>query len=513
MDSLLMVLNKAQTNLQKLQVLKALSGEAENADIRSAQIYARQALDIAKSMKDEKVMAEYLALVARNEYFLGNYNEALDLYLKALMIYEKLKDPRGLIAVNVNLGAIYDRLSDDERALNYYKQALQDLNTKGKEILEKNPEYKTVLYNNIASLYNKQGDSIRYRQYIDEALKLSLHGKDLKTLGVIYNNLGLQSLEKNNFKQAKLHLQKSIQNRILINDLDGLAKSYHFMTSFYDRINQLDSAEWFARKSLEIAKKIGSLETQMNASRTLWEIYEKQNKHPEALLYHKLYTQFNDSIKNDKIIRQAAQIQANYDFAKFEKKVQFDKQRTNFIYILIIITLLFLIVLAILLLVLRHSHNKRTLLENKQLEDEIHLKNKEFATNVMYLVRKNELLNDVATKLLTIKEKVHPDLRSSLQSIIIDLQNEVDHEIWQEFEFRFQQVHNNFYERLREKHSDLSPSELRICAFLRLNMSSKEIAAITYQNVKSIEVARARIRKKFNLTNTDANLIQYLAEF
>ena len=59
---------------------------------------------------------------------------------------------------------------------------------------------------------------------------------------------------------------------------------------------------------------------------------------------------------------------------------------------------------------------------------------------------------------------------------------------------------------------DLSPGELKICTFLKLNMSSKEISAITRQSVKSIEVARTRIRKKMNLTNQDVNLVSFLME-
>jgi DNA-binding CsgD family transcriptional regulator len=64
---------------------------------------------------------------------------------------------------------------------------------------------------------------------------------------------------------------------------------------------------------------------------------------------------------------------------------------------------------------------------------------------------------------------------------------------------------------LNEKFPDLSPSERRLCAFLKLDMTTKEISAITHQNAKSIDVARTRLRKKLNLTGTDHNLITFLA--
>jgi len=86
-----------------------------------------------------------------------------------------------------------------------------------------------------------------------------------------------------------------------------------------------------------------------------------------------------------------------------------------------------------------------------------------------------------------------------------------DNDTWKEFELRFNQLHSDFYNTLRRLYPDLSPADEKLCAFLRLNMSSKEIAAITRQSVKSVEVARARLRKKLNLTNTASNLVTHLS--
>jgi hypothetical protein len=71
--------------------------------------------------------------------------------------------------------------------------------------------------------------------------------------------------------------------------------------------------------------------------------------------------------------------------------------------------------------------------------------------------------------------------------VIRDLERTRDSSIWNEFELRFNQVHNTFYQKLNEKSPDLSPNEQRLCAFLRLNMTTKEIASITGQSIRSIE--------------------------
>ena len=82
---------------------------------------------------------------------------------------------------------------------------------------------------------------------------------------------------------------------------------------------------------------------------------------------------------------------------------------------------------------------------------------------------------------------------------------------WKEFELRFGQVHKSFYQNLSAKFPDLSPNEKKICAFLRLNMTTKDIALITYKNVNTINQARKRLRKKMDIS-TDVNLITLLSE-
>lgn len=81
---------------------------------------------------------------------------------------------------------------------------------------------------------------------------------------------------------------------------------------------------------------------------------------------------------------------------------------------------------------------------------------------------------------------------------------------WKEFETQFVQVHPDFYKRLFEKYPDLTSYEQRICAFLRMNLNTKEISSITGRSAKSIEVTRSRIRKKLNLSRR-SNLSSFLA--
>ncbi|MOA30278.1 hypothetical protein D3C78_1513540 [compost metagenome] len=130
----------------------------------------------------------------------------------------------------------------------------------------------------------------------------------------------------------------------------------------------------------------------------------------------------------------------------------------------------------------------------------------------MHLIQKNELIDNISEKLLEIKLKTRDESQPIVQKVINDLQSNIQPDLLQEFEYRFQQVHEEFYTILNERFPNLSPSERRLCAFLKLNMTTKEISSITHQNIKSIEIARTRLRKKLNLTGTDQNLVTFLAQ-
>ena len=148
-------------------------------------------------------------------------------------------------------------------------------------------------------------------------------------------------------------------------------------------------------------------------------------------------------------------------------------------------------------------------LEKLNLERELEFRNKELTTNVMYMARTSEFITRISEKLLKSKMFFTKENQSAINKIITELQSYVDQDTWTEFEIRFQQVHNEFYTKLNELHPDLTANEKKLCAFLKLNMTTKEISAITYQSVNSIIVARSRLRKKLGIER-DENLISYL---
>jgi DNA-binding CsgD family transcriptional regulator/cell division protein FtsL len=239
-----------------------------------------------------------------------------------------------------------------------------------------------------------------------------------------------------------------------------------------------------------------------------------------------------DSLMNQENLNNITQLEMQQ---RFEQKLQEDKllrqkedlirQRRETIYLFTIITACLITVVLVMLYALQRGKLKRQHLiaekdrllrkslelENEKLNLDLEYKNKELTTNVIYLAKTNEFIADVAEKLVKRRIYFTRENQKLIDELIRDLQSFSDKNTWREFELRFQEVHINFYTKLLELHPDLSANEKKLCAFLRLNMTTKEISAITYQSLNSITVARSRLRKKLGV-DKEENLITYLEQ-
>jgi DNA-binding CsgD family transcriptional regulator len=152
-----------------------------------------------------------------------------------------------------------------------------------------------------------------------------------------------------------------------------------------------------------------------------------------------------------------------------------------------------------------------TAMQNEKLESEIHYKNQELAMTTMHLVQKAELLLTVQEGLRTLQEKtVAPGVKKEIQHILNLLNFDVKlDEDWAHFAHYFDQVHVDFLKNLRERFPQLSANDYKLCAYLRMNLSTKEIAPLLNISIRGVEGSRYRLRKKLNLPN-DANLTEFI---
>ena len=157
-------------------------------------------------------------------------------------------------------------------------------------------------------------------------------------------------------------------------------------------------------------------------------------------------------------------------------------------------------------LALKELSNTKALVEakNDKLSQRIESKNRELAISTMSMIKKNTLLGAIKDQLIKVTEI------SELQNVVKNIdQNINNQDDWNFFEEAFNNADQDFLKKIKDLHPKLTPNDLRLCAYLRLNLSSKEIASLLNISSKSVEIKRYRLRKRMNLEH-ETNLIGYI---
>ncbi len=152
-------------------------------------------------------------------------------------------------------------------------------------------------------------------------------------------------------------------------------------------------------------------------------------------------------------------------------------------------------------------------IKNGQLLHELAGKSRELANSAMNIVLKNELLQKIKHEISELKDangkKLSSEQLKRIDKIITEAMS--DEGDWNLFEKSFNEAHENFFKKLKANHKDLVPNDLKLCAYLRMNMNSKEIASLLNISLRGVEIRRYRLRKKLNVSH-EKNLTEFLLE-
>ena len=157
-------------------------------------------------------------------------------------------------------------------------------------------------------------------------------------------------------------------------------------------------------------------------------------------------------------------------------------------------------------LVLAQVKNEKEIIriKNNQLNTDFKVKSKELAASTMNIIKKNELLTSIKEELSKVKNQ------ESVKGVIQTIDNSLKQgDEWELFQEAFNNADSEFLKKVKELHPSVSPNDLKLCAYLRLNLSSKEIAQLLRISPRSVEIKRYRLRKKLSLNRED-NLVNYI---
>tara|TARA_R110002049_G_scaffold72237_1_gene186337 strand:- start:1517 stop:4315 length:2799 start_codon:yes stop_codon:yes gene_type:complete len=157
------------------------------------------------------------------------------------------------------------------------------------------------------------------------------------------------------------------------------------------------------------------------------------------------------------------------------------------------------------------NDKKMVQVRNESLKNEVKLKSKQLANTAMALVKKNESMLEIKNELT--KNKTAFQNTTAYKRLLRKIDNSIGHEDeWQLFEYNFNQVHEEFFKQLKNKHPQLTHKDLKICAYIKMNLLTKEIAPLMNVSIRGLETHRYRLKRKLDLEN-DKSLADYLRNF
>ncbi|WP_281233164.1 tetratricopeptide repeat protein [Flavobacterium gelatinilyticum] len=439
---------------------------------------------------------------------------ALQYYLKAHEIYKDRNNPDEISKLENNLAIIYSQGNNKEKALQYFYNVYRYQSAK------KDSVKLVKVLNNIGTIYQKRNpDSSLY--YYKKAYVLNKYLKDNNLKIYVCTNLAQTYGLKKDKNKAALYYNEafSFMNKPSADVVKAFA--YESFAEYNLKEKNYDIVIENAQKALELNKGKAFSFSGLNLNKILSQAYIKKQDFKTAVYYFQQHNIINDSIDVEQKAVNLERIRLEQDYkARTQIRELIEEQKRSELYLIGLILVVGILILIILLIKYRNrnisNQLEREILKRKEheLKQSLEAKNMVLIGKAMSEIHRTDNINEILTDLKKIKLKTAgKELQQAIDIVLKRLEKNLNTDIWKEFEISFEQVHKSFFDKLTFDYPSLSPKDRRLCALLYLDLTTKEISQITGQSFKSIENARTRLRKKFDLTNEKVNLSTYLNSF
>ncbi|OJJ17098.1 hypothetical protein BKI52_30770 [marine bacterium AO1-C] len=447
-DSLKKLLAASKADTQRVKILNRLCRGYWRHSPDTSRIISQQALELAQKLDFTLGIANANNAIAISYYFQGNYVQAVEYYKKALASHQKIDNKRGVSRAYNNLGVLYSKKGDYAHSLEYYHKALviqEELNDE--RLMAKS-------YNNIGNIYLDINEYPKALEFHQKALAIKRKLKaSPSSMMYTYTNLGNVYKSMESYKEALGSYRSALKICLTENLLKDAALSYTLMGFVMNFQNKLDSAIYYQKKSLEIARRdsLKNIELEVlyrlsfvysrkkelkkaidfgkqavtlglqnkeypfvkDAAKVVADSYTQLKNYGQALKYQTIYLQSKDSLFNDNKTKELTRLELNYAFdkkqaiLKAEQKAKEDKikienekklQRERF-YLLGTLGVLFA-VLAISIFALR----SRTI--QKKLNQQLVIQKDELQEQKQELVQLNEELQQNQEEIITQRDYI-----------------------------------------------------------------------------------------------------------
>ena len=405
----------------------------------------------------------------------GKYENALVYFNRTLQILKKSKEYKVLGNCLTNMGTVYHSLDQFEDALKYYKKALG--------IFEKIENHVGIAYNfnNIGSCYESLLKPDSALLFYNKSLQLKQQLKDSLGMAVSMANMGDLYADQKNYNLAINNLSEALKIQKRYMHLYGQAQTLTSMARCYGEMNETAVSIEKLNSALSVAQSINAYDLTKGILFQLSEQYKIDGQLEKALNYLVLYSNYNDSLLNSSRIRSLNEgnlglevIANNEQISSLTDEIISVKKKSRTV-TAIAVTLI-IIVLSISFVL--NSRKTKQLHAYAKLKDSLSNEVKELKQQL----QKDDFNNQI--------EKSEEEI--SIAKILTP-------EDWEKFKKMVEKQHPNYFIKLKSFLPELTTSEQRLTALLKLGLNNKEISEVLGISIDSVYTTRYRLRKKLAL--------------
>ncbi len=546
-DSLKTVLIK-QTDSSKVGTYSELIKVLVRLDAEKAKLYLDKELELATSLGNPDLIAR--AKMDEGNYYgvKSDFAAAEKSYTEAKRIYGESNDSLSMAKVLNNMSRVLFFKGNLEGAL---KAALE-----AARINERLNTSKIELIGNYMSIGNTQSALARYDsslEYYKKAEAIALEEDIPLRLAQVRHNLGENMKWLERYPEALPYFNKNVEYYTSVQNEFKLANTYNSLGTVYFEMDSIKKAKHYFEKSYAITEKFGIKEGMAFNARNLGRISMKENDPKMALDYYTIgmnhslesnsrsilvadynnvsnayaalgnyknaynykakHQELNDSIYRKENIDKLSELEIQYQTEKKEAEIALqgeeiktlnlqakNDQLTKTLFGIGMFS--FIAIAGLLYFGFKQRIKKNKIAQEKQeaiLTQEIEFKKKELTAQTLHLVQKNTFIQELKDNLEKIKQS--PELfKVEFRRLVLLLKKEsAEDKDWEVFKSYFSEVHNNFDSTLKSIYSDISEKEIRLASFLRMNLTTKEIASMLNVLPDSVLTSKYRLKKKLGL--------------
>ena len=496
----------------------------------------RKALLLSRQLKDTVSIAENLSNIGVSLKMTGQYGEAIEAFQQTLQLDTELGNETDIALDYNNIGMVYQAWKQYDQALAFFTKAL--------ELDEKlgNKHKLSIRLSNIGQVYLAWGKPEEAIEYFSKALEIDREIGAKAKIAIRQQGLGLAYLSMHEYNKAIGYFEEAYG---IFQGLDLQYQAAIVLMNLGDAWSagdNLKNAVKFYKLSLELSQNIGLKPTVIDASSGLYKIYRRFGDFENALHYFEIYQVAQDSVFSETSARQINEFKIRYETEKMESQNQLlvrDNQIKSRNQRFLITLVAALIVLSASLFyafslkrksliqskILFEKETELAKLKIKQVEKEnLHLqevlfaeeeikklqaqsleqKNHELTSATLLIANKNETFGNLRRMAEQLRDNNENKENETLREMIreIDRQTDVEGQ-WEQFRIHFESIHKSFFSKLRENNPGLTQTDLQLCAYIKLNMATKEIARLMNITPESVNTHRYRLRKKLNLNGEE----------